>query len=64
MLGKITYKTSETRESLDKYDIKYMLSIYEYVELQDYLEAKVQEDANIKRNNATNNTSPPMGFGL
>lgn len=63
MLGKITYKTSETRESLDKYDIQYMLSIYEYIELQDYLESKVQEDANIKRESATkNNTSPPMGF--
>lgn len=48
IIYKIISKTSETRASLELYDIDYMLNINEAIELESYLESLQYKNADIK----------------
>ncbi len=49
MYLKIIKETSETRASLDCYDIDYFLNIYEGLMLSDYLDALAKKDMVMKQ---------------
>lgn len=48
ILFKVVTKTSETRYSLDQYDLDYTMKLYEAISLQEYMESLHQYD-NLKR---------------
>lgn len=54
MFFKVVSETSETRQSLDEYDVDYFLKLHEAISLKDYLEELRFKDIEIKRNNEKN----------
>lgn len=48
MYLKITKETSETRSSLDEYDINYFLDLFEGLSLTDYVESIYKVDSAMK----------------
>jgi peptidase E len=52
MYLKITKETSETRSSLDEFDIYYFLDLYEGLSLQDYVAGLHNVDLSIKAHEA------------
>lgn len=54
MFFRIVSETSETRQSLDEYDIGYFLKMYEAITLKEYMESLRLTDIEIKRNQNNN----------
>lgn len=54
---KVVSKTSETRASLDMYDLDYIMKLYEAISLQEYMESlhhydqmkRIEEEKTLKR---------------
>lgn len=49
ILCKVVKNTSETRSTLDKYGVDYLLGMYEYLTYEDYIEALYSKNTSIKR---------------
>ena len=39
IIAKVVTETSETRYSLDQYDLEYLMNLYEVISLKDYMES-------------------------
>jgi hypothetical protein len=64
MLYRIVSKTSETRISLDQYDLRYMFSLYEAIDLEDYIELLRMKDAEAKALAERQQKSKGNGMGF
>jgi len=62
MYLKIVKETSETRSSLDEYDINYFLDLFEGLSLKDYVESIYRVDSAMKSEEIAraNKTKPPV----
>lgn len=49
LLYKVVSKTSETRYTLDYYDVEYILNLYEAIELNNYLDELKSYNSEMKR---------------
>ncbi len=52
MYLKIVSETSETKHSLDFYDVGYLLSLYEGLTLKSYIEGLYMRDSTLKQKEA------------
>ena len=48
ILGKVVMETSETRYSLDQYDLAYVMNLYEMLTYKEYMESLRVHDQTLK----------------